>query len=116
MKYIVTKTPEGTEEIFIFPKAVHHNDMAEAVQRLKKHDPLLYAKWERITREPISAGFVEGGKCVGNSESLMLASRPEDTDLLPWMNVRALAPLLARANVETGVKVKVRRDHRRQGG
>jgi len=30
-------------------------------------------------------------------------------------NVRALAPLLARANVETGVKVKVRKDHRLQG-
>jgi len=82
MKYIVTKTEDGTEEIFTFPAAVYHSDMADAVQRLKKHDPLVYGRWERITRTPISAGFVRGGECVGNSESMMLKSRPEDTDLL----------------------------------
>jgi hypothetical protein len=86
MKYIVTKQENGTEEIFIFPEAVHHKDMAEAVQYLKEHDRLVYGKWRRIEREPISAGFVRGGKCEGNSESLGLRSRPQDSDLLPWMN------------------------------
>lgn len=93
MKYITTKLPDGTEEIFIFPKSVHHTDMAEAVCFLKDH-PNDRAGWRRIHRKPISAGFVEGGKCVGNSESLMLASRAEDTNLLPcvgkevsvWLN------------------------------
>jgi len=86
MKYIVTKQDNDTEEIFIFPVSVYHKDMAEAVQYLKEHDPLVYGKWERIYREPISAGFVRGGKCEGSSESLGLRSRPQDSDLLPWMN------------------------------
>jgi hypothetical protein len=85
MKYIVTKQSDDTEEIFIFPDAVHHKDMAQAVEHLKYH-PADRTAWRRLYREPISAGFVEGGKCVGNSESLMLTSRPEDTALLPWMN------------------------------
>lgn len=89
MKYIVTKQENGTEEIFIFPRAVHHKDMAQTVEHLKHH-PDDGSGWRRLHREPISAGFVEGGKCVGNSESLMLASRPEDTALLPWMNEIAL--------------------------
>jgi hypothetical protein len=85
-KYIVTKREDDTEEIFVFPKAIHHKDMAEAVEHLKEHDTLVYGKWKRIHRQPISAGFVEGGKCVGVSESLGLRSRPEDTTLLPRMN------------------------------
>lgn len=85
MKYIVTKQENGTEEIFIFPKSVHHKDMAEAVGFLKDRSGA-GSSWKRLIREPISAGFVEGGKCLGNSESLMLASRTEDTALLPWMN------------------------------
>lgn len=88
MKYIVTKQPDGTEEIFIFPKAVHHKDMAEAVGYLKDH-ARDGSTWRRLERDPVSAGFVEGGKCVGNSESLMLSSRPEDTDLLPWVNEKS---------------------------
>jgi len=79
MKYIVTKQPNGTEEIFTFPREVPHVIMAEAVARLKNQS---WGDWQRITREPISAGFVEGGQCVGKSESLSLSSRPEDTALL----------------------------------
>lgn len=83
MKYITTKQEDGTEEIFIFPRAVHHKDMAQAVEHLKQHNDD-GSGWRRLLREPISAGFVEGGKCVGRSESLRLSSRPEDTALLPW--------------------------------
>ena len=86
MKYIVTSREDGTEEIFVFPDTVHHKDMAEAVGHLKEHDRLVYGKWKRVERLPVSAGFVEGGKCVGNSESLMLKSRPEDTKLLPRLS------------------------------
>lgn len=81
MKYIVTQQASGIEEIFIFSRAIHHKDMAEAVGNLKDHSNGI---WRRLERVPISAGFIEGGRCVGNSESLMLTSRPEDTALLPW--------------------------------
>lgn len=84
MKYIVTKQPDGTEEIFIFPDSVYHKDMAEAVGFLKLHDRLIPGRWTRIERKPISAGFVRGGQCVGISESINLRSRPDaDTALLP---------------------------------
>jgi len=79
MKYIVTVTPEGKEEIFLFPRAVHHDCMAEVLGRIRNQS---FDPWERVRRTPISAGFVEGGKCVGESESLGLASRPEDMALL----------------------------------
>ena len=79
MKYIVTKQSNGTEEIFTFPHEIPHSIMAEAVARLKDQE---YGDWRRVLRTPISAGFVEGGQCVGKSESLSLSSRPEDTALL----------------------------------
>ncbi len=82
MKYIVTKRQDGTEELFVFPKSIHHRDMAEAVEMLREHDRYNPDKWTWIQRQPVSAGFVENGKCVGNSESLQLVSRPEDTVLL----------------------------------
>lgn len=82
MEYIVTEHENGTEEIFTFPDSIYHKDMAEVVEHLKEHDRLIYGKWKRVKREPISAGFIKGGKCVGMSESLMLSSRPQDTDLL----------------------------------
>ena len=83
MKYIVTKTDGGTEEIFLFPDSVYHKDMADAVSYLKQHDHHDPDRWRRIHREPVSAGFVEGGECVGLSESLGLRSRPQDTAMLP---------------------------------
>lgn len=80
MKYIVTKQTDGTEEIFVFPRAVHHDCMAEVLGRVRSQS---WGEWKRVFREPIAAGFVEGGKCVGHSESLNLQSRPEeDTKLL----------------------------------
>lgn len=54
--------------------------MAEVLESIRNQK---HGSWKRIHREPISAGFVEGGKCVGKSESLGLQSRPElDTALL----------------------------------
>ena len=86
MKYIVTRQPDGPEEIFIFPKAVHHDCMAEILGHIRNQS---FSGWRRIHREPVSAGFIEGGKCVGESESLGLRSRPEDSALLPWPNAKS---------------------------
>ena len=81
MKYIVTKQEEGElEEIFLFPRNVNHDCMAEALSSIRNQK---HGSWKRIRREPISAGFVLDGKCFGESLSLRLQSRPElDTDLL----------------------------------
>lgn len=79
MKYIVTTCPEHGEEIFTFPDCVHHVIMADAVGYMKDQN---FGAWERVFREVISAGFIEGRCCVGGSESLSMKSRPQDTAIL----------------------------------
>lgn len=84
MKYITTKDEEGKEEIFVFPRSIHHDAMAEMLDRIKNQT---HGNWHRVYREPISAGFVDSSyNCCGGSETLGLNSRPEDTDLL-WMQL-----------------------------
>ena len=71
MKYIVTKQRDGTEEIFIFPRKINHDDMAEEIENIKKSSG--FRDWERVHRQPISAGFINpNGECTGKSESLGL--------------------------------------------
>ena len=79
MKYIVTKTEDGTEEIFLFPKSVNHKMFSESVYAIKDQS---HGNWKRIRRETVSAGFIEGGRCTGHSESLGISSREQDTSLL----------------------------------
>lgn len=79
MKYIVTQDENGKEEIFIFPKSQNHDCFAESVEGIRNQT---WGNWERIFRRPISAGFTDGVKCYGHSETLGLKSRPEDTQLL----------------------------------
>ena len=80
MKYIVTlNEDEGTEEMFLFPRDVNHDCMAEMVLRLRDQTT---GNWKRPKRTLVSAGFVDGGVCVGYSMTLNLRSRTEDTKLL----------------------------------
>jgi len=83
MKYIVTENEEGEREIFVFPRSVPHNAFAEVVAGIRNQT---HGNWRRIRRKPVSAGFVDGGRCHGRSESLHLKSRPEDTELLGLSN------------------------------
>lgn len=80
MKYICTDSEYG-EEVFTFPRTVDHDAMAEVLTRIKNKT---LGNWERVTREPISAGFVDvSGNCFGKSETLNLESRGmEDTTIL----------------------------------
>ena len=87
MKYVVVKSEEAGEQIFIFPKEVNHSDFAEIVSYIKWYPPNNFyiescRDWKRIYRKPIAAGFTDGQSCYGRSESLDLDSRPEDTKLL----------------------------------
>ena len=84
MKYIVTRSEEGLEEIFIFCATINHDAMAEVIECIKNRTR---EPWHRVYRRPVSAGFVNAaGLCHGNSESLRLASRPEDTKLLQMLH------------------------------
>ncbi|MCK4621281.1 MAG: hypothetical protein KAT62_03600 [Desulfuromonadales bacterium] len=81
MKYICTEQEGGVQEIFIFPRTVNHDAMAEMLERIKDHTT---GSWTRISRMPISAGFVtKDGICYGESITLNLESRHQvDADLL----------------------------------
>ncbi len=79
MKYVVVKSEEQGEQLFVFPTNVNHDTFAEILSYIKFGDGY---NWERIYREPISAGFTDGSKCYGSSETLNLSSRPADTQLL----------------------------------
>lgn len=83
MKFITTQDGEGNEEIFLFPRDIDHDAMAEALSRIKNQTR---GNWRRVYRTPVAAGFVEEGKCVGMSETLKLHARPEDTALLAAQN------------------------------
>jgi hypothetical protein len=72
MKYIVTKTEEGKEEIFIFPKSINHDCMMEALRGIRSEST---GRWTRIHRKAIAAGFTDGVRCIGRSETLQLDSR-----------------------------------------
>ncbi len=89
MKYITTKSEEGKTEIFLFPRDIDHDAMAEAIARVRNKTR---GDWRRIRREPVSAGFVTGGVCHGKSETLSLESQPTDTALLPLPNASVRQP------------------------
>lgn len=83
MKYIVMALADK-EEIFVFPRTVDHDRMAEACEAIRFGDD---HNWKRKYREGecIAAGFIDGGICHGRSETLGLTSRGEkDTQLLSW--------------------------------
>jgi len=82
MKYIVMSL-EGKEEIFVFPRTVDHDRMFEACERIRfGHGRDWNRKYLR-NGECVGAGFVDGGKCHGHSETLGVKSRGEaDTKLL----------------------------------
>jgi len=85
MKYIRTESENGTHEIFIFPKSIDHDAMMEALSRIKNQT---HGPWERVLREPVSAGFVDAnGACYGESISIGLASDKSDTELLKSLHL-----------------------------
>lgn len=78
MKYVVLADEEVGEHMFIFPKCFDHDAFAEVQSYIKTGG----SNWTRQFRKPVSAGFTDGNRCYGRSESLNLDSRKEDTELL----------------------------------
>jgi hypothetical protein len=81
-KYIVMAL-NGDEQIFVFPKFVDHDRMAEACEAIRFGSERNWKRAYRSEGELVSAGFVDNGVCHGRSETLDLESRGEkDTALL----------------------------------
>lgn len=79
MKYVVVESALGIQMV-MFPKNIAHKQMAEVLSYIKEDSG---RGWKRVHREPISAGFTDGVRCYGESESLSIKSRPDaDTQLL----------------------------------
>lgn len=75
MKYIVTEhEDDGREEIFIFPRNINHDCMAEMIARIRNQ---MHGRWKRKRRTPIAAGFTDCVTCWGRSETLDLDSRKD---------------------------------------
>jgi hypothetical protein len=82
MKYIVVQLGEK-ESIFVFPRNIDHDRMFEALEAIRFGSERNWVREIRKNGEAISAGFIDGGRCHGHSETLGLASRGEpDTQLL----------------------------------
>jgi hypothetical protein len=69
-KFVTFRDYHG-EQIIVFPDHIQHARFAEAVSK---------AAFSKMV--PIAGGFVVDGQCVGESVSLRMSSRPEDTELL----------------------------------
>ena len=78
MKYVVV-TSEYGEQLFTFPKNINHAAFADVLGSIKHGDGRF---WQRVYKNPVSAGFTDGTECYGRSESLNLDSRPGDGLLL----------------------------------
>ena len=79
-KYIVTVDQDGNKEGFSFPDTINHKIMSNAIMSLLDK-PSNVPGWKLVQRDTISAGFVEKGRCFGESVSLKLVANEEDYEL-----------------------------------
>jgi len=80
MKYIVASL-KGKEMIFVFPRSIDHDRMFEAIGAIRVGTGRNWSRDFRLN-QPVSAGFIENGKCHGRSETLNLDSRGALDDIL----------------------------------
>ena len=96
MKYIVVIL-DGQEHLFVFPRTVDHDHMAEAIGMIRFGGA---RNWVRsyMDADIVGAGFIDNGVCHGRSETLDIKSRNErDTALLAATMPAATAASLAGA-------------------
>jgi hypothetical protein len=79
MKYVVVNSEERGDQLFVFPKKIDHDRFAEVLSEIKE---TVAGKLDNFYRQPVSAGFTDGIRCHGKSETLSLSSRSQDTDML----------------------------------
>ena len=62
----------------VFPDVMTHKDVAEVIEHVKVSPEGPFAKWWQWPK-PVSAGFLNGNGCYGNSESLALKAHQDDS-------------------------------------
>lgn len=67
----------------IFPHAIMHSDLANRI-REQGYEESMHERYSEIRYKPVSAGFIglPDMKCFGESESLSLKSRDQDTQII----------------------------------
>ena len=83
MKYVVVNSDECGDQLFVFPKNINHDSFSDILSTIEE---TVLGKLDNFYRQPVSAGFTDGLRCHGRSETLNLVSRPQDTDLLNTFN------------------------------
>lgn len=71
LKFVTFLGYSGKEQIVVFPAKAQHKQFADSFTKLT------FGEFH-----PVAGGFVEEGECVGESISLRMKARPEDTILL----------------------------------
>lgn len=86
MKYLVAVL-NSKEMMFVFPRDVDHDRMAEALEAIRFGDDHNWRRELQTEGSIIAAGFIDPeGMCHGRSETLGLESRGAvDTELLDEM-------------------------------
>ena len=92
MKFVTFEDYHG-EQIIVFPDHIQHAQFAKGVSAAAYSD-----------MEPIAGGFVVNGECVGESISLRVGSRPEDTELLKTLMGNHSSPFYNQKTVEVKPK------------
>lgn len=82
MKYIIVLDKDDMEHFFMFPKHINHSDMFESMRTIKIETNI--GGWYRNKFTVVSAGFVDlkNSVCYGNSETLGVGPRQEDSNFL----------------------------------
>ena len=84
--FVRTRNKERTDGVHlpvIFPTHIMHSDMGDAMRGYGMHNGYQDNHYHQRV-EPISAGFInlQTLTCFGESESLELKSRPEDSQII----------------------------------
>lgn len=89
MKYIVFQLKSEDRQTLhmpvLFPDVVNHKDMADVVEHVRVMPGGPMTDWW-MWPKPVSAGFIMGGVCHGRSDSLNMASHPDDTMIIDACN------------------------------
>jgi len=101
IKFVTFIDRAHVEVIMVFPGRIIHKEFARSMTE--------------FGYMPIAGGFVENGQCVGESESLRLKARPEDTKLLQEFNnkVEEVRPLGPPNTFSVGYKNLTRNQRKR---
>lgn len=88
MKYLVLLADDGAQDVVIFPGALGHKAVAEAVALIRDKT---FGNWRRVRRAPVSAGLVDAQwVCSGGSDELGLQAGAQDAEVMRGLKYLAM--------------------------